>query len=54
MSDIAKCNHEACPRKADCYRYTAPANDRWQAYALFRPGKDGACAGFRPNGRKDK
>ena len=36
MPDIAMCLNEACPRKVDCYRYTA-ATDEYQVWAMFDP-----------------
>jgi len=32
MSDITMCEGLECPLKEKCYRYTAPANEYWQAY----------------------
>ncbi len=36
MADISKCKNEKCPLKEHCYRYTAPANEYWQAYSDFK------------------
>jgi hypothetical protein len=40
MSDIAKCRDFLCPSKERCWRYTAPANDRWQSYGKFNREED--------------
>jgi len=32
MADITMCEGIECPLKEKCYRYTAPANEYWQAY----------------------
>ena len=50
MPDIAMCKNNDCPIKEDCYRYTAIADEYWQAYAEFEY-KDG-CDYFWRNTRK--
>lgn len=35
MADISMCINEECPLKENCYRYTAPAAEFWQAYGDF-------------------
>jgi len=35
MADISMCNGKDCKNKAKCYRYTAPPNEYWQAYAMY-------------------
>lgn len=35
MADITKCQGRNCPRKDTCYRYTAKADDEWQAWSEF-------------------
>lgn len=40
MSDITKCGDFLCPSKEKCWRYTAPANDRWQSYGKFNREED--------------
>lgn len=35
MSDISKCGGTGCKIKDRCYRYTAPSNPHWQAWAPF-------------------
>jgi len=32
MSDISKCVGKDCPIKEECYRFTAPINEYWQAW----------------------
>ena len=32
MADITMCSGEGCPRKKQCYRYTAPKSNFWQSY----------------------
>jgi hypothetical protein len=39
MSDITKCRGTNCPIKEHCKRYTAKANDQWQAYFTEVPFK---------------
>ena len=39
MSDITKCRGINCPIKEHCKRYTAIANDQWQAYFTEVPFK---------------
>ena len=47
MADISKCNGHNCPIKDACYRYTAPANKRWQAYGSFSyDKKNQTCESF--------
>lgn len=36
MSDISKCGGTGCKIKRECYRYTAPVNPYWQAWADFK------------------
>jgi hypothetical protein len=48
MPDIAMCLNEACPRKADCYRYTAEP-DEYQVWAMFDAAIN--CC-FWSNGKK--
>ena len=35
MADISMCHNDGCPRRNNCYRYTAPVNEHWQVYATF-------------------
>jgi hypothetical protein len=40
-TDISKCKNETCESKQKCWRYLAPINEHWQAFAQFDPdGKD--------------
>jgi hypothetical protein len=54
MADISMCDGHECPKKQECYRYTAPVNPYRQAYFTFTPyDKDHAlCEMFTPNGEK--
>lgn len=38
MPDISMCINEECPLKQLCYRYTAPADEIYQAYGDFKYG----------------
>jgi len=40
MSDITKCEDFTCPSREKCYRYTAPANDKYQTYGKFNREAD--------------
>jgi len=46
MADITKCMGRNCPRKKNCYRYTATENPFRQAYFTETPYKDGKCDKF--------
>ena len=48
MSDISKCDPgESCPHREKCYRFTAPADEYYQAYFAEPPiKKDGTCDFF--------
>lgn len=47
MSDITKCNGGLCPVRYNCWRYTAPSNERWQSWAMFyKP--DRTCEHYWP------
>lgn len=43
MSDITKCTNAECLLKDGCYRWTAPANEHWQAVARFELDDQGNC-----------
>jgi len=49
MSDITKCAGKKCKVKNKCHRFTAPANEYWQAYFGGVPGKDETCDYFWQN-----
>jgi hypothetical protein len=63
MSDISKCKGEqatiVCPKRSQCHRYTAPANEHRQSYFMspFKMHIDGTfaelsagdCEKFWPN-----
>jgi hypothetical protein len=46
MPDIMLCPGEDCPRKWECYKYTAKPSDDHQAYFEKPPIKEGVCAHF--------
>ena len=47
MSDITMCDFQGCPHKEKCYRFTAPADEYYQAYFAEPPIKaDGTCDMF--------
>jgi hypothetical protein len=57
MTDISKCHGQDCTIKHDCYRYTAPAESRYQAYSNFETvclGTDMTHEYFWPNNNKAK
>ena len=37
MADISMCEGNGCPLKEECYRFTAPKNEHWQAVFVFVP-----------------
>ena len=43
MTDISKCAGKNCTLKESCWRYKAPSNDKWQAYASFEQKDDKTC-----------
>jgi uncharacterized protein YcgL (UPF0745 family) len=50
MADITMCEGLTCPRKEQCYRYTASKNDYRQAYFFQMPlEKDNSCEYFTDN-----
>ena len=50
MADIAMCAGLTCPRKEQCYRYTAPKNEYRQAYFSQIPlEKDNSCEYYMSN-----
>lgn len=50
MPDIAMCANQNCPKRNECYRYTATPSPTRQSYASFQPtlGSD-RCEYFWPN-----
>lgn len=47
MTDISKCNGIDCTLKETCYRFTAPADPYWQAYAAFSQDQEtGICEDY--------
>lgn len=54
MVDICKCTGEGCPRKENCYRYTAQSYEYLQSYFTTPPLKeDGTCDRFWEIDEKD-
>lgn len=50
MADITMCEGLMCPRKEQCYRYTAPKNEHRQAYFFQMPlEKDTSCTRYIDN-----
>lgn len=41
MPDITMCWGEGCPRRKECYRYTAKPSTHQQSYFVAPPIKDG-------------
>ena len=57
MTDISKCLGEQCTIKHDCYRFTANAEPRYQAYSNFEAiclSTDTSYEYFWPNNNKAK
>ena len=54
MTDIAKCLHDECPRHEQCYRWTAPDDEKCQTYAQPRVSDDGTCEDYWPNEMEEK
>ena len=47
MADITKCHGDMCPKKEQCYRYTATSHEFRQAYFMTTPiQSDGTCTEF--------
>lgn len=46
MPDISMCPGNNCPKKEECYRFTAIPNEPWQAYFIANPDPDGAACEF--------
>ena len=49
MPDISMCQNLICSRSSTCYRFTAKPNQYLQAYADFKPDKDGNCSYYWDN-----
>ena len=49
MPDISMCLGTGCPKKDECYRYTAKPTPHWQSYFCKPPIKDGECEYFWDN-----
>jgi hypothetical protein len=48
MTDISKCDGERCPRKEQCYRYTAKDGGKWQSWFSSPPTCEDECNDFWP------
>lgn len=48
MPDICMCKDEECPKKNECYRYTAIPSEFMQVYFSVSPRKDEVCEYFYP------
>lgn len=46
MADITMCDGTGCPRKAQCYRYTARPSQRQSYFAKVPLNVDGSCDHF--------
>jgi len=53
MSDISMCENETCPKRAQCYRFTAKPTPYRQAYGDFTPDERGECEYFWSNEGKE-
>jgi len=50
MADISMCSGEGCPKKENCYRHTAYANEFMQSYFTEVPLKeDKTCEWYWDN-----
>tara|TARA_R110000737_G_C14624761_1_gene494607 strand:- start:34167 stop:34343 length:177 start_codon:yes stop_codon:yes gene_type:complete len=54
MPDISMCANQFCPRKEDCYRFTATPSPHRQSYAVFKPDADGDCEHYWDNEKQQK
>ena len=43
------CQNLICSKSSTCYRFTAKPNQYLQAYADFKPDKDGSCSYYLDN-----
>lgn len=50
MPDISMCANEECPKRNECYRFTATPSPYRQSYAVFNvPNDSDRCDNFWPN-----
>jgi hypothetical protein len=56
MADITMCEEISCPKKFECYRYTAMASEWRQSYFADSPWDDvkKECLHFWNNGKKNE
>jgi hypothetical protein len=49
MSDITMCQDKDCPKKNNCYRFTAQPDEYLQSYFAASPrNEDGTCKYYWP------
>jgi len=49
MPDISMCANQTCPKRNECYRFTATPSPYRQSYASFQPKPgDSQCEYFWP------
>jgi hypothetical protein len=48
MPDISMCQNTDCPKHKTCWRFNAPRNLQWQAFAEFKPDSEGNCDFYIP------
>jgi len=53
MADITMCRDGTCPKKEQCYRFTANKNEFWQSYFTESPRKSEDCEYFWEIGEDD-
>jgi len=53
MADISMCLNKDCPKKEQCYRFTAPPDEPYQWYSEFKPDENGECEDFVDNGESE-
>ena len=54
MADITMCKDNTCPKKEQCYRFTANKNEFWQSYFMASPREDEKCNYFWPLEESDE
>jgi hypothetical protein len=46
MADITMCQDKECPKRDECYRFTAPANPYRQSFFIDSPREGDECKYF--------
>lgn len=54
MADITMCSNKECPKKEQCYRFTATPNPYRQGYMELKPDENGECKDFVDNSERLK